>query len=193
MNIYTKKSSIKMAFSIFCAIIITACGGGNSSSGGAPAPVLPSFTLFDVGLYSGNLNLTFEGQNIVDSSDEPTPFVIEVLGSVAGSQQVGIAFAQFSGTSSIGPDGEFSIPTGTFPIRIADRNNRVVSTCRGDLLFEGTFLGSDVSGNVTTVMSFSCDRSEFGPLTLTGTFEATLGATKSVGFGRDITVKASNY
>ncbi|MBL4671102.1 MAG: hypothetical protein JKX81_02490 [Arenicella sp.] len=193
MTIDTKTLSFKMVFTVFCAITLTACGGGSSSSGGAPAPVLPSFTLFTTGLYNGDLNLAFEGKNIVDTSDEPTRMVVEVLGVVAGSQQVRIAFAQFSGTSSIGPDGGFSIPTGLFPIRIRGRNNQVISTCRGEFLFDGTFSGNTVSGNVTTLMSFTCDRPDFGPLTATGTFEASQGASKLAGFGRDITVEALNY
>lgn len=184
-----------MVSTIFCAIILSACGGGSSSSGGAPAPVLPTFTLFTPGLYNGDLNLGLEGQNII-SDDEPTPLVLEVLGSVAGSQKVSISFAQFSGTSSIGPDGEFSIPTGIFPIRIVDRNNRVISSCRGELLFEGTFSGDNVSGNVTTLTPFTCDQPDLGPLMGSGTFEATQGGgggPSSAGFGRDIFVKALNY
>lgn len=193
MTINTKKLSIKLVSTILCALILSACGGGSSSSGGAPAPVLPTFTLFTTGLYNGDLNLSFEGQNIVDDNDEPTGIVFEVLGSVAGSQKVGISFAQFSGTSSIGPDGQFSIPTGSFPIRIFGRNNQVVSTCRGELLFDGTFSGDMVSGDVTTLMSFACDQSDLGPLTAMGTFQATLGGGKSAGFGREMNVRALNY
>jgi hypothetical protein len=193
MTIHIKNLSIKMVFSILCAITVTACGGGSSNSGGAPAPVLPAFTLFAVGLYNGDLILDFVGENIQNGSDEPGSIVLEVLGVVPGSQQVGIRFAQFSGTSSIGPDGQFSIPTGAFPIRIRDRNDQVVSTCRGELLFEGVFSDTMVSGSVSTSMTFICDRAGFGPLTLTGTFEASQGTTKLAGFDRDVSVRALNY
>jgi hypothetical protein len=193
MTIHTKNLSIKMVFTILCAITVTACGGGSSNSGGAAAPVLPAFTLFVTGLYSGDLILDFEGNNIVDSSEDPSRIFLEVLGVVPGSQQVGISFAQFSGTSSIGPDGEFSIPSGIFPIRILDRNDQVVSTCRGEMLFDGVFSDNSVSGSVATTMIFTCDRADLGPLTLTGTFEASQGTAKLAGFGRDVTVRALNY
>jgi hypothetical protein len=193
MTIHTRDLSIKMVFTILCAITITACGGGSSNSGGPPAPVVPAFTLFTSGLYSGDLILDFVGKNIENGSDEPGRIVFDVSGVVPGSQQVGIRFAQFSGTSSIGPDGEFSIPTGAFPIRIRDRNDQVLSTCRGELLFEGVFSNNMVSGSVATIMTFVCDRADFGPLTLTGTFEASQGTTKLAGFDRDVSVRALNY
>ena len=184
---------MKMVLTIFYAIILSACGGGSSNSGGGPAPVTPTFPFFETGLYNGGLTLTFEGNNIVDTSDEPTSMVVEVAGVAAGNQQVRIAFAEFSGTSSIGPDGEFSIPTGLFPIRVRGRNNQVIATCRGELLFDGTFSGNMVSGSVSTTMTFTCDRADFGPLTAMGSFEASQGAAKLAGFGAGITVNALNY
>lgn len=175
------------------AVTLTACGGGSSNSGGGPAPVAPPvFTLFATGIYSGVETGTTEGKNIVSNND-PNPIRLEVQGSVAGNQQVRVAYLQFSGTSSIGPDGQFSIPSGSFPIRVSDRNNRVISTCLGELLFEGTFAGNTVSGSVMTTSPFVCDDARFGPITYTSTFEATLGAAKLVFFEQELIVWALDY
>jgi len=189
MTISPNILSIKTIITFCCALVLSACGGGSSDSGGPPAPPL---TLFTAGLYNGTLDLTLEGQNVEDAGAGPVPLTLEVQGGVAGSQQVSVAFTQFSGTSAIGPDGEFSIPSGTFPLMVTDSNDQVVSTCVGALLFEGTFVGDEVSGGVTTTTAFTCDSSEFGPLTLAGPFQATQGAAKRAGFDRDITVRALN-
>lgn len=172
---------------------LSACGGGSSNSGSGPAPVAPpAFTLFATGIYSGVENGTLEGNNIVFNND-PNPIRLEVQGSVPGNQQVRVAYLQFSGTSSIGPEGQFSIPSGSFPIRVSDRNNRVISTCLGELLFEGTFSGNAVSGSVVTTSPFVCDDSRFGPITNMSTFEATQGAGKLVPFDQEFIVWALDY
>ena len=184
--------SLKIITATIFTIVLGACGGGSSDSGGPAAPVAPPLTLFTAGAYNGELNLTTEGENIV-SDTSPTPLLLEVTGNVAGAQQVRVAFAQFSGTSAIGPDGEFSIPSGVFPLRVSDNRNRIIATCQGELLFDGTFVGDTVSGNATTTAPFVCDLQDLGPITLTGTFEASLGAAKRFGSGQGIVVKASNY
>lgn len=163
------------------ATLIGACGGGSSSSGGAPtAPPPPPFPLFTAGEYSGTLTLALEGEGVVFNNDSQ-PFGLEVIGNVAGTQQVRIAFLQFSGTSAILREGQFSIPSGAFPLRITTRGGTLLSTCTGELLFEGTFANDTVTGTVTTSRNFVCDRSEFGPISGSGTFEATPGSAKRLG------------
>ncbi len=184
----------KLAFFSCIVLSVGACGGGSTSSGGPVAPVAPPLTFFPVGFYDGTTTLTSSGENIVSSDDVGGSISIEVRGGVAGQQQVRIAFAEFSGTSAIGPDGEFSIPSGLFTISIRGvRSNSIVGRCRGELLFDGVFNDSMVSGNITTTTDFTCDTPDLGPLTLTGTFEAAQGAAKRVSTSGEVVLWATNY
>ena len=185
---------LKIAVFSFTALAVGACGGGSTSSGGPVVPVAPPLTFFSVGFYDGTTTLTGSGENIVPTNDETGGISLEVRGSVAGQQQVRIAFAQFSGTSAIGPDGEFSIPSGLFSISIRGvRSNSIIARCRGELLFEGVFNDSSVSGNITSTTDFTCDVPDLGPLTLSGTFEANQGAAKRFESTGAVILWATNY
>jgi hypothetical protein len=117
-----------------CCVFLIACGGSGSNSGGPAAPPAPVFTLYSVGEYSGTTRFTFEGENIVDGSDEPSPFSPSVFGSVAGNQQIRIRYREFGGTSAIGPNGGFSVPSGTFPLPVRERSGRDVTLCKRDII-----------------------------------------------------------
>ncbi len=185
---------IKVVFFSITTLMLAACGGGSTSSGGPVAPVAPPFPFFSEGFYDGTTTLSGSGENIVPSNDDTGSISIEVRGGVAGQQQVRIAFAQFSGTSAIGPDGEFSIPSGLFSISIRGvRSNSIIARCRGELLFEGVFNDSSVSGNITSTTDFTCDVPDLGPLTLSGTFEANQGAAKRFESTGAVILWATNY
>lgn len=158
--------------------LLFACGGSSSSSGGPVSPPPPSLPFFSIGEYSGTLILNLNGRNIISEDDQPSSLGLEVLGAVAGMQQVRIAFRQFSGTSAIGPNGGFSIPSGPFRIPIQDRSGGLITTCTGQLLFDGVFAGSSATGTVTVTQDFACEDADFGPLSGDGTFEAAFGASK---------------
>ena len=188
----------KLRATLVCvsATFLIACGGGSSNSGAttAVAPPAPVFTLYSEGLYSGTLNLTFTGKNILDSDDEPISFSPSVLGSIAGSQQLRIVFLQFSGNAVINTNGAFSLPTSPFDIAVRERSGNILTRCKGDLLFEGTFSNStSLSGNVTTSSPFICDNSNFGPLMVTGPFEASFGAAKQGLADFEINVYAAGF
>lgn len=188
------KNFFKIVLFSVATLMLGACGGGSTSSGGAVAPVAPPLPFFTEGFYDGTTTLTGSGENIVPSNDETGGISLEVRGGVAGQQQVRIAFAEFSGTSAIGPDGEFSIPSGLFSISIRGvRNNAIVGRCRGELLFDGVFNDSTVSGNITTTTDFSCDAPDLGPLTLTGAFEASLSVSKRLSNTSPVILWATNY
>jgi len=176
-----KKGALHFALIVALSGLVSACGGGSSNSGGAPAaPPPPPFPLFGVGIYNGTSTLTSEGENIIGGTADGA-ISLEVFGGIAGSQQVRIAFREFSGTSAILREGQFSIPSGMFPIRVTTDGGFLITTCRGEFLFEGTFstTANTVSGTVMTTTPFICDDSRFGqigPITTNGTFEASLGA-----------------
>ncbi len=168
------KRSLTMTF----LIAIAGCGGGDSSSGGQIAPVVNTATFFTTGLYNGTITQNFDGNGLITGEDDTLGITLEVLGNTAGSQQVRLAYVQFSGSSSILADGQFSIPSGVFPFQIVDQRDRLITTCNGALLFEGIFVGTSVTGTVTTTNTFTCASSRFGPVTISGTFEATFGSAK---------------
>ena len=178
MTILDIKKHFNILLLAMTTALLTACGGGGSNSGGAPAaPPPPPFPLFSTGDYSGTLTLTLDGQGIT-FNNEPQSFGLEVTGDIPGTQQVRIAFRQFSGTSAILREGTFSIPSGPFPLRIVNRGGSLISQCTGELQFDGTFANDAVSGTVTVTQDFTCDRAGFGPITGSGTFDASLGSAK---------------
>lgn len=140
------------------------CGGGSSNSGGGGAAMFQPI-LVPAGNYIGTRTYTLSTPG-VDSVTETGDFSLTVI-SAGNVQQVRIAFRQFSGTSSIGPNQEFSIPSGTFP----------VEDCNGSVVFSGSFSGNSVSGTETG--SFNCPNSIV--ISLDGTFEATLQVAKTNG------------
>ena len=170
----------KTTFVGVCSLFLAACGGGSSNSGGPVAPPPPSFTFYNAGQYSGTIQFNFVGENIVDTNDEPTFFSPRVTGTVAGNQQIGIRFTRFGGTSAIGLNGGFSIPSGLFNLNvISTSSGEILTRCEGEYLFEGTFSNAtSLSGNVTTTTPFVCEDSGFGPVTASGPFEANFGSAK---------------
>ncbi len=188
-SMYLKLRSVVLALT---CLLIASCGGGSSSSGGQPAPIPPTATLYGTGTYSGEIDFLFAGENIIDTQDEPTPFSLQVIGNVAGGQQVRIAFQQFSGTSIISDTGAFSIPSGDFQIPVRDRAGRVTTRCTGMLLFDGSFGASSVAGTVTSTSQFVCADSRLGPISVTGTFEVTFGSSSKNGGSSDLGVRAIN-
>lgn len=183
----------KTTLACIISVFLVACGGGSSNSG-PTAPPPPSFTLYSSGQYSGTIDFSFVGEGIVDTSEEPTVFSPQVQGTTAGRQQIRIGFRQFSGTSSIGPNGEFSIASGPFGLAVRDMSGGVVTRCNGEFLFEGTFSDStSLSGNVTTTSPFICEETRLGPVTATGPFEATFGAAKQGALGSEISAYAADF
>ena len=185
----------KIAFVGFCSLFLNACGGGKSNSGGTVAPPAPSFTLYSAGQYSGTIRFDLVGENIRDSNPERTSFSPFVTGTVAGNQQISIRFTRFSGTSAIGPNGEFRIPSGPFNINIiSSSSGAIISRCSGEYQFEGTFSSAtSLTGDLTTIMPFVCDDPTFGPVTVTGPFEANFGSAKMGPFNPSLSVYSLDF
>lgn len=182
----------KLILIFLVSLMQISCGGGSSNSGGeqVQTPSVPTAPLFVVGLYSGTIDFIIEGENVIDLQEEPSPFTLEVIGNLAGGQQVRVAFREFSGTSLIGEMGGFSIPSGSFRIPVRDDSGRDITICTGAIQFDGTFSNTVATGEVSTQAPFVCNDSDFGPITLTAAFEATFGASKRGGLSDDVSVQA---
>ena len=100
--------------------------------------------------------------------DDTNPFSLSVTTN-GNVQTVRIAFTEFSGTSVIGANQEFSIPSGDLDIG---------SGCVGSVTYDGRFEGSSVSGSETG--RFVCPDGFL--INLDGTFEATLQTAKRLPF-----------
>lgn len=149
---------------ILLSASLSACGGGSSNSGGGPPPIV-----VQSGFYEGTQTLTFSTATNPGEA-ETTPFELSVSG-VAPSQQVLLRYREFSGTSSIGPNQEFRIPSGRFPI---DSGADDLS-CTIALVFEGRFVGTTANGTITG--DIVCEPGNF-VIDVNGTFTVSLALSK---------------
>jgi len=140
----------------------TACGG-SSNSGGSQVPVV----LVQPGIYSGTQTFSFVFNGVADEP-QMSPFELTVAG-----REVILAFRQFSGTSAIGANQEFAIPSGQF--RIESGVPGVL--CTIELLFEGRFSGDTATGTVEGPID--CP-GVTGTLSLTGTFSVSRELNKQL-------------
>jgi hypothetical protein len=93
------------------------------------------------------------------------------VNGAAGAQQVRIQFLEFSGSSSVGVNQEFSIPSGSFP----SPSGQPGVNCTISIVFAGRFIESTATG--TEQGTITCPNVG-GVLTISGTFEATLSNGK---------------
>lgn len=146
--------------------LLASCGGGSSSGPSGPPPIE-----VQAGVYSGTLTLNFNRDGeLLDTST--IPFEITVAGSGV-TQQVIIAFREFSGSSSVGPNQEFRIPSGRFPFQIGVEG----VSCTMALVFDGRFVGQTVAGTVEGMLNCNPNNIVFD---MTGSFEASLSQGKAL-------------
>lgn len=152
-------------------VTISACGGGSSSSDGGPPPIV-----VQSGFYEGTLTIEFFTDN-QPGEPETGPFELSVSG-VAPTQQVLIRYREFSGTSSVGANQEFRIPSGRFPVSSGVDG----VSCEMLFIFDGRFVGTTASGALTG--DVVCQPNNV-VINLRGTFEASLALSKAE-IGADI-------
>lgn len=146
------------------ALIVSACGGGSSNSGGASAPPVGQTVFAKEGLYSGTRNYTLSSPGLPDLV-ESSEFSMVVSGAGIGQQAI-IRFSEFSGSSSIDTNLNFSVPSGNLQPALIRRGQ----PCPGSTQFAGRFQGDQVTG--TENGTFTCPGGQV--VTINGTFQATL-------------------
>ena len=83
-----------------------------------------------------------------------------------------IAYREFSGTSALGPNQEFSIPSGRFTLFTQDG-----VTCRIQIVFSGRFVGQSASGTIQGDMRCNPGNTTF---IVEGTFNVSLSSQKAL-------------
>jgi len=162
-----KKISLTFLLCIY-SILLSACGGGSSSSG---SPQI----LYSEGDYTGALFLMIGNSDYASELTE-TSVTFTVSGSQIGTQRVSVAFVQFSANSLIDSAGKFSIASGIISLRIVDPSReQTFATCQGELIFDGVIFNTSIEGDITG--QFNCPFSN-SPLIADGTFSANLNSVK---------------
>ncbi len=154
----------RVSIPLFIALLLSLTGCGGSSSSGGPPPIVVTS-----GVYSGKLtlNFTFDGETVSDTG----PFNVTVAGA-GQTQEVIIAFREFSGTSAIDANQAFRIPSGRFPFQIGGEG----ANCTAVLVFEGRFVGQAASGTAEGQVNCNPGNVVIG---ITGDFNVSLSQAKA--------------